>query len=132
MTILDTLKPGQTIYTVTRHVTQSGMGRWISLFIVDSDGNVRDLTYALTYDPRTAEYFTTRGSKHEGVYVGGCGMDMGHWLVYSLGRVLYPQGVPCSGGRECPSNDHANPPYPGPDATVIHSDGGYAFNQVWL
>lgn len=132
MTILDSLKPGQTIYTVTRHVTQSGTGRWISLFIVDDAGNIRDLTYALTQDPRTEQHFTTRGSKHEGVYAGGWGMDMGYRLVYDLGRALYPKGVPCSGDRDCHSNDHANPPYPGPDATVTHADGGYAFQQRWL
>lgn len=130
--ILDSLTPGQVIYTVTRHVSQSGMGRWISLFAVDDAGTIRDLTYALTHDPRTEQHFTTRGSKHEGVYVGGCGMDMGHWLVYNLGRALFPSGVPCSGDQFCQSNDHANPPYPAPDAAVMHTDGGYAFSQRWL
>ena len=84
-----------------------------------------------------------RISDRWGVVVGGVGMDMGFHLVYSLGRALYPEGVPCTGsngwtksGRPsklnaCQSNDHLNG-----DRTYskskTHSDGGYAFRQVWL
>ena len=79
------------------------------------------------------------GHGYDAVIRGGCGMDMGFDLVYSLSRALFPS-YQCLGrrykdenGPACPSNDHVNP---GPHrdnfgAAVVHTDG-YALSQRWL
>ena len=75
-----------TVYTVLRHVSQSGMSRDISLKTVE-DGQIRDITYtvaiALGEKPKDK-------NGQRVIRVNGCGMDMGFHLVYSLSSVLYP------------------------------------------
>jgi len=129
--LLEMLKPGETVYTVLRHVSASGMARWISPIITGTDGPY-DLTYwaARLLDERVDQ-------KHYGVKVVGCGMDMGFHLVYNLSSVLFPAGFSCVGHtsgdvarHRCPSNDHNNgdrdyTPHP-------HKDGGYALRQAWI
>ena len=113
------IKPGDTINTILRHVSRSGMSRSISLLKGDED-----ITYfaaALMGDKID--------SKHGGIKIGGCGMDMGFALVYNLSATLFPDGFNCIGER-CPSNDHANG-----DRNYSphrHSEGGYALRQRWL
>lgn len=74
------------IYTVLRHVSQSGMSRDISLKLVDENGVLRDITYtaALALGEKVKD-------RHGAwvIRVGGCGMDMGFHLVYSLSSVLF-------------------------------------------
>lgn len=74
-----------TVYTVLRHVSQSGMSRDISLKTVE-DGQIRDITYtvaiALGEKPKDKD-----GQRV--IRVNGCGMDMGFHLVYGLSSVLY-------------------------------------------
>ena len=74
-----------TVYTVLRHVSQSGMSRDISLFIVE-DNRLRNITYkvaiALGEKPKDK-------NGRRVIRVNGCGMDMGFHLVYSLSSVLY-------------------------------------------
>ena len=86
----------------------------------------------------------TMDRDREGLRVSGCGMDMGFHVVYSLSRVLYPDGFECI-GEGCPSNDHSNgdrdytphlnggkaPHEPGYVAHW-HSNGGYALRQRWV
>lgn len=81
------IKPGDTVYTMLRKVSASGMSRQISLFIV-RDGAILPIT------GRVADvlgYKTT--DKNPGgnwaIRVDGAGMDMGFHLVYNLGRVLF-------------------------------------------
>ena len=102
------LKPGQTIYTILRHRSASGMSRSISLVIPTKDG-----IQSLDYWVAQAKGEST-DQKNGGIKVSGCGMDMGFHLVYNLGRMLYPQGVKKGRGGQ-------------PD-----TDGGYAFNHKWL
>jgi hypothetical protein len=75
-----------TVYTVLRSVSSSGMTRHISLKVVDSDGDILDITYlaaqALGDKLQERNGFNT-------IRVNGCGMDMGFHLVYSLSSVLY-------------------------------------------
>ena len=52
-----------------------------------------------------------------GIKIGGCGMDMGFYLVYNLGYTLYPNGTPKQHGTR-----NGEPDF----------DGGYAFKQAWL
>jgi len=74
-------------------------------------------------------------NKHGGITVGGCGMDMGFHVVYSLSSYLYRDGFECIGdsegwGKKCPSNDHCND-----DRNYTphhHQSGGYALRQRWM
>ena len=102
------LKPGQTVYTILRHRSASGMSRRISLVIPTKDG-----IQSLDYWVAQAQGEST-DQKNGGLKVSGSGMDMGFHLVYNLGRMLYPQGVKKGRGGQ-------------PD-----KDGGYAFNHQWL
>ena len=128
------LKPGDTVYCVLRHVSRSGMQREISLFVngphVDKfpDQGIRCINW---YAERVLQM---RRGKRDGLVVGGCGMDMGFHLVYSLSRALFPDGYTCTGRNKhpnpCPSNDHSNgdrnyEPHQ-------HSDGGYALRSRWI
>jgi hypothetical protein len=130
----EALKPGDTVSTILRHVSRSGMMRSISL-IVARDGEPWDISYfaARVLDDRIDE-------RRGGIRTGGCGMDMGFHLVYSLSRRLFPEGFVCPGeekGRRCPSNDHFNDHSTGMErknyAGKIHKgDGGYALTHRWL
>lgn len=121
------LKPGDTVHTILRHVSRSGMSRRISFVIQGDDG------------PHTIDWLVRRAldmkfdRAHSGLKVDGCGMDMGFHVVYGLSHTLWPNGFRCSGERRrCPSNDHSNPPYPKRDGRSKHFDGGYALNHRWL
>ncbi len=126
-TLRKLLKPGDTVHTILRHVSRSGMSRSISCVIQGDDGpNCIDWLVARSQG-RTFD--RTNG----GLKVGGCGMDMGFHIVYGLSRTLFQDRFPCA-GKNCPSNDHANPPYPKrrKGSPRQHSDGGYALNHRWL
>lgn len=77
------------VYTFLRHVSKSGMSRDITLKIVDKDGTLRDITYtaALALGEKPRDNYGRRV-----IRVGGCGMDMGFHLVYSLSWALYSTG----------------------------------------
>lgn len=75
-----------TVYTVLRHVSQSGMSRDISLFTIE-DNKLRNITH-LAGKALGDKVKDSRG--HFVIRVNGCGMDMGFHLVYSLSSVTYP------------------------------------------
>lgn len=91
------------VYTVLRHVSASGMSRDISLFVADADG-LHDITYtaAAVLGERVRDV-----NGHRAIRVGGCGMDMGFHLVYSLSWRLYG------------------------NADVAGDRGGYAIEHRW-
>lgn len=108
------VKPGDTLHTILRHVSRSGMSRRIDVVKMGRNGP-RYLTWlaAKVLGERT----TGNG---DGLVVGGCGMDMGFHVVYSLSRALYPKGFKVSGvGRNG-------------DKSGWDNDGGYALKQEWL
>ena len=129
------IKPGDTVYTVLRHKSRSGMQRTISVVM---DAPMRDRTYlvgiALGY---------SFDDKRNGLRVTGCGMDMGFELVYNLGRVLFPDGFSTAG-------DSAVVPASRADAARLiaegwtftrgrngdtsgwDNDGGYALTHRWI
>lgn len=124
------IKPGDTVHTILRHVSASGMTRSISL-VIPREGGIYDCTYWAA---------RATGDKidqsHGGIKAGGVGMDMGFHLVYGLSRTLFRDGFKCIGER-CPSNDHSNgmprTHYAGTwDDAPTHSDPGYALRQMWL
>lgn len=133
------LKPGDTVDCILRHVSRSGMYRSISLLQRGKDGP-RDIT-------RIAGLACgLKRDRHDGLGVGGCGMDMGFHVVYSLGRALYPAGFGVLGTY---GEDHAFRPA-SPEAAAVtvaqgavyrgrngetsgwDYDGGYAFRHNWL
>lgn len=80
--LLELLKHGDTVYTVLRHVSASGMSRRIDVYIMKDNrpqylsGYVSSLIGWKLHD-------------NGGIVVGGCGMDMGFHLVYTLSAVLF-------------------------------------------
>lgn len=144
----DWLKPGDTVYTILRHRSASGMSRSISCVGIgpDTDGERRIFDYDYNV-ARALGYSIDRD--RAGVKVSGAGMDMGFHIVYNLSRILFPDGYGCTGAG-CHSNDHSNgdrdyTPHKdegeriGADGTLCtchathwHRDGGYALSQRWL
>jgi hypothetical protein len=153
------LKPGDTVFTVLRHRSASGMLRSISLLKVTAKGGGRsgEEPDVLCFDGNAVRVgLGSYDQRHEGVRVGGCGMDMGFHLVYELSRALFKGGFGCV-GKHCPSNDHSNgdrdrtphgafkPQVAGRDPVPAgglypekqehehwHRDGGYALRHRWL
>lgn len=126
------IKPGDTVYTVLDSVSSSGMSRQIRVVLIQCGENSAE---PVTLHPNWAvgkaldmRHGKRNGRELDSLTVGGCGMDMGFHIVYSLGRVLFPE-FKCI-GKGCPSNDHVNgePIKKG----TKHSDGGYALRHRWL
>lgn len=122
------LKPGDTLYTTLRNVSRSGMQRVIDVHLI-RDGEPRWLGYTI------AKALDRRfDDRKQGIVIGGCGMDLGFEIVYSVGRVCFPE-FECVGEGDgyktrCASNDHSNGDR---DYTPHkHSDGGYSLKQRWL
>ena len=115
------LKPGDTVYTILRHRSRSGMLRYVSPILEN-----HDWTYQVAAATGRAV-----SDRVEGVRCDGAGMDMGFDLVYSPGRALFPDGFECV-GEGCPSNDHSNGDRDYTPGHVVHRDGGYALRQRWL
>lgn len=118
------LKPGDTVHTILKHVSKSGMSRVIQLIVI-KDNRPIDISW------NAAKLLEGYDENHEGCKAGGCGMDMGFHLVYNLGWALFHDGYQCPGAA-CVSNDHSNSPYPARDGSLYHKDGGYALNQHWM
>lgn len=122
--LLELVKPGDTVYTILRHVSRSGMTRVIDLLVMSEESPRSMSHYA-------ADLMGCRMDRDRwGVKIGGAGMDMGFHLVYSLSYCLFKEtGFGCI-GEGCPSNDHSNGDR---DYTPhMHSDPGYALKQRWL
>lgn len=125
------IKPGETLCTILRHVSKSGMSRSISIVQIKK-GQTFDWSYliAKAIDEKIDQ-------KHDGIKIRGVGMDMGFELVYRLSSLLYgygsKRGYPCLGER-CPSNVHVNgknPPRGERGKGIRHTDG-YAISHRWL
>jgi hypothetical protein len=82
--LLASLPKGTELHTVVRHASSSGMTRWITVHAVQ-DGRIVNVSV-----PEAGFRMHTRG--HDGYEVGGCGMDMGFHLVYSLGQAVHGDG----------------------------------------
>ena len=113
------LRPGDTVHTVVRHVSRSGMSRTITFHVV-ADNGIRDITLL------AGKALGLRVADDGGLKIAGCGMDTAFATVYDLSSVLFRDGFVCTGDR-CPSNDHSNGDR---DRTPhVHSDPGYALRQ---
>jgi hypothetical protein len=137
------LKPGDTVYTILRHCSASGMSRVIDLAVPVKE-------YRDEYPPKPAEVAEYPGQSdydakprrvyvglricsigwlaakamddrfdpdRYGIKIGGCGQDMGFSLVYNLGATLWPKGT-----RKPHSTRNGEP----------DTAGGYALNHKWI
>lgn len=77
------LEPSDTVYTVLRHVSPSGMMRVLDIFIM-RDNRPRRITWTAAQ-----AIGATYNRKREGLQMGGCGMDMGFAAVYELSIALF-------------------------------------------
>lgn len=76
-----------TVYTILKHVSSSGMMRVIDVYIIRDNIPLR-LSWSVS-----EAIGMTYNKKHEGVQIGGCGMDMGFAIVNDLSITLFtPKG----------------------------------------
>lgn len=152
------LKPGDTVKTILRNVSRSGMARRISC-IIARDNEIIDITWDVA---RISGESTKQGGQYvqdAGLLAKGCGMDMGFSVVYNLGRELFPDGFGATVGiapvgkrmstdvgrgitaslRPIDKERIAELVARGwkfngrnGDASGWDTDGGYALNQRWL
>lgn len=108
--LLEILKPGQTVFCTLRSVSGSGMSRRISFHVVKGE-DFKQIDYLVA---RACGY---KQSDKGGLIVSGCGMDTGFAVVYNLGGAVWPDGTPEPHGRRNGAPD---------------SDGGYALKSTWV
>lgn len=112
--------PGATAYTLCTHVSSSGMSRRIKVLasqrVKGSDGKVR--WEPVNVSALVADATGFRLNRDEmSLIIGGCGMDMGFHVVYSMASAIYPKGTRKPHGTRNGEPD---------------SSGGYAVNHRWL
>lgn len=105
-----------TIYCVLNHVSSSGMTRHIQ-FLVANKSRIIDITWYLS-----GLLGYSINDKNGGLIVGGCGMDMGFHVVYSVGRALHPKGFKFPKSRYGRNGDTSG----------FERDGGYRYESKWL
>ena len=71
------------IQVIFRHVSASGMTRWLDLAVVNAQGDIERLGWSAAL-----VLGWNYSTKHNGIRVDGAGMDMGFHLVSSLCVVL--------------------------------------------
>jgi hypothetical protein len=111
--------PGTEICTILRHRSRSGMYRVIDAYVIKRGEILRiswsgALAAGFRYDRR-----------HEGIGVGGCGMDIGFHFVNSLSYALH--GMTCKGDGAKPEN--AGRPF---KPRRGHYRAGYSLEHRWL
>ena len=86
------LKDGDTVYTVLRSVSRSGMFRRIDLYYIDDSDYMRRANNGrprMQYLSGYAAVVMGIPRNDKGLGVGGCGMDMGFHLVGNLAAALF-------------------------------------------
>jgi hypothetical protein len=129
--LMDLLNDTGHVYTVLNHVSSSGMTRHISCYVAVVIQHTKKpaIVNITWYISKMLDL--KRSRNNGGLVVGGCGMDMGYHIVYSLSSALYKNGFKCF-GKDCHSNDHVNGPCKRIKGRKHHKDGGYALTQEWL
>ena len=80
------LKPGDTVYTILRHVSKSGNYRSVDLVIVRDD-----MPVLISWLARNLIGWL-QDQVDGGISITGCGSDAGFELVYNLSCVLFRDG----------------------------------------
>ena len=83
----DAFPEGSTAYTLVTKVAPSGMSRHIMVAGSRKKGHVQNVSW---YISELLDW--TYKDNTRSVFVGGCGMDMGFHLVYTLSNILYDDG----------------------------------------
>ena len=81
---LSRLKAGDTVYTVLRHVSRSGMQRQLSV-IVFQDGHVFHPNWSVAV--LTGARLNRAGAR-DAIVMNGCGYNQGHEIVSNLSMAL--------------------------------------------
>ena len=76
---------GDTVYSILRKVSSSGMTRHYSL-VVARNGKIDDITY---YAAKAIGWTLLESTGHRAIKVQGCGMDMSFHLISTLSAVLF-------------------------------------------
>lgn len=108
----ESLSPGDTVYTVLRHVSSSGMSRRIDLYRLRDDRPEYLTVHA-------ARVLGLKVSEKGGLVVSGGGMDMGFHVVYSLSRAMFGPNYNARQRRE--AEEKGKP-----------VDPGYVLKHCWL
>jgi hypothetical protein len=77
-----------TIYTILRSVSRSGMTRYIDAYII-RDNKPECISFEIA---NGLGWKLQRADKGSGIKVEGCGMDMGFHLIYSYAQLLIKDG----------------------------------------
>lgn len=85
--LLTLLSPTDTVYTILRTVSKSGMSRGIDLYVIQ-DSQPIWITGSVAIVLKQS-YSQKRWSEQKGLLVEGCGMDMGFHIVSSLSYALF-------------------------------------------
>lgn len=81
---------GDTLHTILRNVSSSGMSRVISVIYVNNDGSLLNLDYLIS---QIGVYKRTpASSRYDGLKVSGTGMDMGFAVVYNVSQTVFNDG----------------------------------------
>ena len=104
------------VYVSLKWVSSSGMSRHISCYVARKN-KIIDITWEVGH---ITDY--KRNKDTYGLVVGGCGMDMGFYLIYSLSRCLYPKGYKLA------KNEYGR----NGDTLGYDRDGGYKLKHHWL
>jgi hypothetical protein len=105
------------VYTSIKRVSSTGMSRHISVYVARKE-QIINITWHVG---NITEY--KRNNDTGGLVVGGCGMDMGFHLIYSLSRCLYPKGFKLPKSQKYGRNG---------DTSGFDKDGGYRLKQEWM
>ena len=105
--LLKFLKEGSMVYTAIRKINKQGTVRHMSVYIaIISDYKKEPAILDIT---RSVSILIGTKLKNDYLVVGGCGMDMGFSIVYSLSSILF-EGI----------------------NTKKDTDKGYILNQAWI
>jgi hypothetical protein len=110
------VKVGSTVYTSITTVSSSGMSRHMKV-LVCHENRIVDITLAVS-KLGIGTFNRDKGT----IMVGGCGMDMGFNVVYSMGLRLYPEGFELKKGQYGRNGNKSG----------FDRDGGYALQQIWI
>lgn len=112
--------PGDTAHTILLHVSASGMSRHIAVIATEKNkwnSNPKQ-SVPVNVSGLVATLLDRKMNKGcTGIVIGGCGMDMGFEIVYSMGKALWPEGT------DKPHSTRNGEP---------DSDGGYAIKHRWI
>ena len=81
----DWFPKGSTAHTTVRHVNPKGTSRHIKVLAISGE-RIQNVSYYVS------KLLDWRYTDKEAIFVGGCGMDMGFHLIYTLSSVLYDDG----------------------------------------